>query len=91
MTARNRLLWFGGSGVVIVLGVVAGALIGGVTGEAIMIALGSVGGIAIVSLVFFEVGLSEDRERERETVAAQERDRPVERMRRRPPLRRRRP
>jgi len=90
MTARNRLLWFGGSGLVIVLGVVAGALIGGVTGEALMIALVSVGGIAIVSLVFFEVGLSEDRERERETVAARERD-PVERIRRRPPLRRRRP
>lgn len=91
MTARNRLRWFGGSGLVIVLGVVAGALIGGVTGEAIMIALVSVGGITIVSLVFFEVGLSEDRERERETAQARERERPVERIRRRPPLRRRRP
>ena len=91
MTARNRLRWFGGSGLVIVLGVVAGALIGGVTGEAIMIALVSVGGIAIVSLVFFEVGLSEDRERAGETAQARERDRPVERIRRRPPLRRRRP
>jgi hypothetical protein len=91
VTARNRLLWFGGSGLVIVLGVVAGGLIGGVTGEAIMIALVSVGGIAIVSLVFFEVGLSEDRERARDAAQARERDRPLERIRRRPRLRRRRP
>ena len=41
-------------------------LLGGITGEAVAIALISLGAIAIVSLVFLEVGLSEDRERARE-------------------------
>jgi hypothetical protein len=86
MTARRRLLWFGGSGLVVVLGVIAGPLIGGITGEAIMIALEGLGGIAIVSLVFLEVGLSEDRERDREAVAKDV----APRRRLRPPSRRRR-
>jgi hypothetical protein len=86
MPARKRLLWFGGSGLLVVLGVIAQALIGGVTGEAVMIALVSLGAIAIVSLVFLEVGLSEDRERagRRASETAQQ-ERP-----RRPPARRRR-
>jgi hypothetical protein len=88
MTARKRLLWFGGSGLVVVLGILAGPLVGGITGEAIMIALVCVGAIAIVSLVFLEVGLSEDRERAgeaaREQAAEKRRLRP-------PPPRRRRP
>ena len=83
MTSRARLLSFGGAGLMIVIGAVAGPLLGGITGEAIAIALISVGAIAIVSLVFLEVGLSEDRERSRE--------RPVRTVRRRPPRRRRRP
>lgn len=83
MTSRTRLLSFGGAAVLIVLGVIAGPVLGGITGEAIAIALVSVGGIAIVSLVFLEVGLSEDRARARE--------RAVRSVRRRPPRRRRRP
>jgi hypothetical protein len=83
MTSRARLLSFGAAAVLIVLGVIAGPVLGGITGEAIAIALVSVGGIAIVSLVFLEVGLSEDRERARE--------RAVRSARRRPPRRRRRP
>ncbi len=83
MTSRTRLLSFGGAAVLIVLGVIAGPVLGGITGEAIAIALVSVGGIAVVSLVFLEVGLSEDRDRARE--------RAVRTARRRPPRRRRRP
>jgi hypothetical protein len=82
MTSRTRLLSFGGGGVLIVLGAVAGPVLGGITGEAVAIALISVGAIAIVSLVFLEVGLSEDRERARE--------RAVRAVRRPPPRRRRR-
>jgi hypothetical protein len=88
MTPRNRLIWFGGSGVLIVLGAVAGGLIGGITGEAIAIALYSLGGIGVVSLVFLEVGLSEDRDRERE-LPRPRLPRPDTRLRR--PRRRRRP
>jgi hypothetical protein len=83
MTSRTRLLSFGGAALMIVIGGIAGPVLGGITGEAVAIALISVGAIAIVSLVFLEVGLSEDRERARE--------RAVRTVRRRPPRRRRRP
>ena len=83
MTPRTRLLSFGAAAVLIVLGVVAGPVLGGITGEAVAIALLSVGAIAIVSLVFLEVGLSEDRERARERAGRT--------VRQRPPRRRRRP
>jgi hypothetical protein len=86
MTPRNRLLSFGAAALAIVAGAVAGALIGGITGEAVAIALASLGGIAIVSLVFLEVGLSEDRERARERPG-----RPPRTIPRRPRRRRRRP
>jgi hypothetical protein len=85
MTSRTRLLSFGGAAVLIVLGVIADPMLGGITGEAIAIALVSVGAIAVVSLVFLEVGLSEDRERARERAV-----RTVRTVRRRPPRRRRR-
>ncbi|HXR14240.1 MAG TPA: hypothetical protein VN740_06215 [Solirubrobacteraceae bacterium] len=83
MSSRNRVLSFGGSALVIVLGGVIALIVNGTTGEAISLALVSLGSIAIVSLVFLEVGLSEDRERERERSDARERER-------RPPLHRRR-
>jgi hypothetical protein len=86
MTLRNRLLSFGAAALAIVAGAVAGALIGGITGEAVAIALASLGGIAIVSLVFLEVGLSEDRERARERPEGSSATIP-----RRPRRRRRRP
>ena len=83
MQSRTRLLSFGGGALAIVLGAIAGPVLGGITGEAVAIALVSLGAIAIVSLVFLEVGLSEDRDRARE--------RAVRVVRRRPPRRRRRP
>jgi predicted MFS family arabinose efflux permease len=87
MTRRNRVLWFGGSVLAIVLGAVVGGLIGGVAGEAVTVSLDCIGGIAIVSAVFFEVGRSEDRERAREQRAAEP---AAPRGRLRPPPRRRR-
>jgi hypothetical protein len=82
MSPRTRVLAFGGSALLIVLGIVAAATLGGVTGEAVAIALASLGAIALVSLVFLEVGLSEDRERAREVRAANRRRRPLPRRRR---------
>jgi predicted MFS family arabinose efflux permease len=83
MTRRGRVLSFGGAIAAMVAGAIAGAIVGGITGEAVGIAFVSVGAIAVVSLIFLEVGLSEDREREREA-------REARRAGRRPPLRRRR-
>lgn len=57
--------WFGGSGALVLAGVVA-ALIG--SGPALIIAfvLIGLGMVLATSLVFLEVGLSEDRDRDRE-------------------------
>jgi hypothetical protein len=66
MSRRARILSFGGAILLIVLSGPIDAAIGGVTGEAVAISLGSLGLIALVSLAFLEVGLSEDRERARE-------------------------
>ena len=73
MSGRARALSFGGSVALMVAGGVVGALVGGITGEAIAIAAISLGGVALVSLVFYEIGLSEDRDRARER---RERQRP---------------
>jgi hypothetical protein len=70
MTRRNRVLGFGGCLLALLLGPIVGTLVGGVTGEAMEIALASLGGIALVSLVFLEIGLSEDRERARSSPGA---------------------
>jgi hypothetical protein len=88
MAPRTRLLSFGAGALTIVAGLIAGPLLGGITGEAVAISLFSVGGITIVSLVFLEIGLSEDRDRERE-LASSRLPRPAARLRR--PRRRRRP
>jgi hypothetical protein len=88
MAPRTRLLSFGAAALTIVAGLIAGPLLGGITGEAVAISLFSVGGIAIVSLVFLEIGLSEDRDRERE-LGSSRLPRPAARLRR--PRRRRRP
>jgi hypothetical protein len=69
MTRRARLLAFGAAVATIVLGAILGPVLGGVTGEAVAISLASLGGIAIVSLVFYEIGLSEDRDRARDAAA----------------------
>ena len=84
MTPRNRLLSFGACVLALVLAAIAGPLLGGITGEAVAIALASIGAIGIVSLIFLEVGLSEDRERARERRPPANRRRPAPRRPRRP-------
>jgi hypothetical protein len=79
---------FGAALATIVLGAIAGLVIDGIVGEALAIGLASIGAIAVVSLVFLEVGLGEDRERARER-AHRERGAPGPPSR--PPPRPRRP
>ena len=66
MSTRNRVLCFGGSALAVVAGAIVGLAAGGTPAEAVSLSLMSLGGIALVSFAFLEVGLSEDRERERE-------------------------
>jgi hypothetical protein len=81
MSPLARVLTFGSAFLAIVLGATLGPALGGVDGEAVAISLVSLGAIAIVSLVFLEVGLSEDRERAREDERRRQPPRPPRRAR----------
>ena len=65
MSPRARILAFGSAAVATVAGLGA-AVAGGLVGEVLAIALISLGLGGALLLVFFEVGLSEDRDRARE-------------------------
>lgn len=81
----GRTTAWAGAVLLLLAGVLVGALVHGITGEAIALSLISLGLIAAVSMVFYEVGLSEDRARE-----AEEQERRSRFRGRRPPSRRRR-
>ena len=66
MTRRSRILSFGSAGLLVVVGALLGALLGGGTGQILALILVGLGFVFATGLVFLEVGLSEDRERERE-------------------------
>jgi hypothetical protein len=83
MRTRSRVLWFGGAGAAVLAGVLVAALTRGIIGESVSIAVSSLGLIALVSLAFFEVGLSEDRDRAREAERRKETDRTQQERRRR--------
>jgi hypothetical protein len=76
VTPRSRILAFGSAAVLVLAGAACGVLVGGLTGDVLLIALTMVGLGGALLLVFLEVGLSEDRERDRD-----------ERRRREPPAR----
>lgn len=79
MTKRARILAYGSAGLLVVIGVLLGVVVGGTVGQVVALVLVSVGLVLATSLVFFEVGLSEDRERAREGA---ERARPRKLLRR---------
>jgi O-antigen/teichoic acid export membrane protein len=62
MASRLR---FGAAALLVVAGVICALAIGGVAGDAVGIGLAAIGLVAVVSLVFYEIGLGEDRDRER--------------------------
>ncbi len=84
MSRRSRLVWFGSAGALIVAGAIGAAVVAGATGEILALVLISLGFVLATSLVFLEVGLSEDRERARERARAHRGPRP--RTRHRPRL-----
>jgi hypothetical protein len=69
MTRRSRIVGFGSAALLVVLGAVCAAVLSPGLGEDLALALISLGAILAVSLVFLEVGFSEDRARAREEAA----------------------
>jgi NADH:ubiquinone oxidoreductase subunit 6 (subunit J) len=63
---RRRVLAFGSAAALVVAGAICAALVGGLTGEVLAIALITLGLGAVVLLIFLEVGLSEERDLARE-------------------------
>ena len=67
MTKRARIVSFGLAALLVVAGVVVAALAGGGTaGQVVGFVLVALGLMLATSLVFYEVGLSEDRARARD-------------------------
>jgi hypothetical protein len=88
MSSHARIGAFGASGVLVAGGILCAVLIGGFVGPLLALMLIGSGLVLVTSLVFLEVGLSEDRDRELE-LARGKAQRPASR-RRRPRLRIRR-
>jgi hypothetical protein len=77
MNQRSRVIWYGSALLLVPAGIGGVIGFGGTFGQVLAIALIGLGLVLATALVFLEVGLSEDRERARET------------ERREPPLRNR--
>jgi hypothetical protein len=66
VSRRARILGFGSAALLVIAGAISAALVGGWTGQVLALALIGGGLVAATSLVFLEVGLSEDRARARD-------------------------
>ncbi len=71
MSRRARVAGYGAAALLLLVGVACGVLVSGGTGPLLALSLVGLGLVALVSLVFMEVGLSEDRERGRLEAKAQ--------------------
>jgi len=85
MSKRSRILAFGSAAALVVLGAVGAAVLSGTLGQVVAFVLIGVGCVAATSLVFLEVGLSEDRELARQRAEREKAERRKE-GRRRPRL-----
>jgi uncharacterized protein YaiL (DUF2058 family) len=82
VTKLQRIVAYGAGVLLIVAGAVCAAAIGGETGSVLATLLIGLGMVGLVGLVFMEVGLSEDRERERERRRAERANEEAERAKR---------
>jgi hypothetical protein len=71
MRRSSRILGFGGSGALVIAGIVCAIGFSSTLGTVLAFILISAGLVIATSLVFLEVGLSEDRAREREDARRQ--------------------
>ena len=91
MSSRSRIVAFGSAAGIAVIGGICAAVFPGLTGQLLALVLISVGLGAVVLLVFYEVGLSEDKERAAEQERREERATKTTDAHPRPRLRPRRP
>jgi hypothetical protein len=82
VSRRSRIVGFGSAGLLVLAGAVCALAVGGELGAILALVLISLGCVDAVSLVFAEVGFSEDRERARDAERAARRSarRPVRRL-----------
>ncbi len=85
---RARIIGYGGSLVLVLIGALVAVLRSDGLGMAGSVALVSIGLVSATSLVFYEVGLSEDRARARESEARRSPAEPVDDLDPPPPARR---
>lgn len=76
MSRRSRIGAFGAAATLVVAGVLCAILVPGLLGQVLTTVLMSLGLGGAVLLVFFEVGLSEDRALERERIERERRSPP---------------
>ena len=86
MTTRGRIIAFGSAGALVLAGVICAIVVGGLIGQLLTFVLIAFGLGGAVLLLFYEVGLSEDRDRAREEGAKETRQRAAEQQQRRPRL-----
>jgi hypothetical protein len=67
MSRRSRTVGFGSAGVLILAGIACAVVFSGGLGQNLAFVLVALGLVLATSLVFYEVGLTEDRDRKRET------------------------
>jgi hypothetical protein len=60
-----RAIRYGVAAGIVIIGILCGAVIRGTTGGTICTAVVGIGLVGVVSLVFYDVGLTEDRDRDR--------------------------
>ena len=66
MSRRSRIAGFGSAGLLVVLGIACAVIFSGTLGQNLAFVLVALGLVLATSLVFYEVGLTEDRARARE-------------------------
>jgi hypothetical protein len=66
MSRRSRIVGFGSGGVLVVAGIACAFAFSGSLGQNLAFVLVALGLVLATSLVFYEVGLTEDRDRARE-------------------------
>ncbi|HWC86827.1 MAG TPA: hypothetical protein VG388_09830 [Solirubrobacteraceae bacterium] len=70
MSKRGRFITYGSALALVLAGIVCAAVVSGVAGQVLAIVLIGSGLVILTGLIFMEVGLSEDRDREREARGA---------------------